>query len=67
MGTACDGAPADDLASIVQCESYALTENAPPEGAEIDHPACRRPGEGMIRNTKSDNTVADDLAVGVDC
>src|SRR5438552_13107084 len=68
MGTACDGAPADDLASIVQCESYALSENAqPPEGAEIDHPAGRRPGEGMIRNTKSDNTFDDDLAVGVDC
>src|SRR5439155_40028 len=44
MGTACDGAPADDLSSIVQCESYPPSENAqPPEGTETDDRATELP------------------------
>ena len=53
---------ADDLAVSVDGHGDAIAA----EGAEIDHPACRRPREGMSR-TITETTPPDDLAVGVRC
>src|SRR5439155_19237039 len=53
---------ADDLAAGVHCESEAVRAA---ESAEIDHPAGRRPREGMKTKIASGSTPADDLATVV--
>src|SRR6266581_2249151 len=50
---------ADDLAIGVHCDSIAV--------AEIDHPAARRPREGMRVAVACDVAEADDLASIVQC
>src|SRR2546423_765292 len=55
---------ADDLAAGVQREGEAVSAA---EGAEIDHPASRRPREGMKTKVAGGITRADDLATVVHC
>ena len=62
LGIAGDGAGADHLAAGVH-RTASLKRAA--EGAEVDHPACLRPGERMGLGIAGDAAEADHLAAGV--
>ncbi len=56
------GAHSDDLSAVVHVRDLSCLTS---EGAEIDEPACRRPGE-PVRVARWGVAVADDLTVVVD-
>src|SRR5438876_1259926 len=64
LGIAGNPAVTNDLAAGVDCYGFAI---GAAERAELDHPARRRPREGMGPAADSSVTEADDLATIVQC